>query len=174
VFYCRKFGLSNFTDRNAAVLHPTQHSRMYKMFPNSLPGCALKGSDGTLVLIQVGCVSQIQHSVPHHFTWGRKQIQFSKRRSLEPSLNQWQTKTPCLKAASELYRPSDRRLSAKLVPDLLMEGATWSMWRIPYGRILGFLDWSRHFFLHSTRSSSIVLTRLSGPRFRPITSQKIW
>jgi hypothetical protein len=31
----------------------------------------------------------------------------------------------------------------------------------PYGNILGFLDQSRYFFLPS--SSSIVLTRLSGP-----------
>jgi hypothetical protein len=40
----------------------------------------------------------------------------------------------------------------------------------PYGRILGFLDRSRYFsaiFLSS--SSSIVLTRLSGPRYRPTT-----
>jgi hypothetical protein len=35
----------------------------------------------------------------------------------------------------------------------------------PYGRILGFLDRSRYFFLSS--SSSVVLTRLSGPRSRP-------
>jgi hypothetical protein len=31
------------------------------------------------------------------------------------------------KSASELYRPSDRRVSAKLVPTLLwVDGATWS------------------------------------------------
>jgi hypothetical protein len=35
----------------------------------------------------------------------------------------------------------------------------------PYGRILDFLD-SRYF---STNSSSLVLTRLSGPRSRPTT-----
>jgi hypothetical protein len=35
----------------------------------------------------------------------------------------------------------------------------------PYGRILGFLDRSRYTFLSS--SSSVVLTRLSGPRSRP-------
>jgi hypothetical protein len=39
----------------------------------------------------------------------------------------------------------------------------------PYGRILGFLDFSR-LFLPS--SSSIVLTRLSGTRSRPTTTQK--
>jgi hypothetical protein len=37
----------------------------------------------------------------------------------------------------------------------------------PYGRILGFLDRSRYFFLSS--SSSVVLTRLNGPRSRPTT-----
>jgi hypothetical protein len=40
----------------------------------------------------------------------------------------------------------------------------------PYGRILGFLDRSRHFFFQAARQ--IVLTRLSGPRSRP-TTQKI-
>jgi hypothetical protein len=42
----------------------------------------------------------------------------------------------------------------------------------PYGRILGFLDRSGYFFFSS--SSSIVLTRLSGPRSSPTTSQSIW
>jgi hypothetical protein len=37
----------------------------------------------------------------------------------------------------------------------------------PSGRVLGFLDRSRYFFLSS--SSSVVLTRLSGSRSRPIT-----
>jgi hypothetical protein len=41
----------------------------------------------------------------------------------------------------------------------------------PYGRILGFLDGSRYFVLPS--SSSTVLTRLSGPRPRPTTYQKM-
>jgi hypothetical protein len=41
-------------------------------------------------------------------------------------------KTPWPQSASELYRPSDRRLSAKLVPTFCgLEGATWSAWRIP-------------------------------------------
>jgi hypothetical protein len=46
----------------------------------------------------------------------------------------WQgiKKTPWLQSASELYRPSDRRLSTKLMPTFLrIEGATWSAWRIP-------------------------------------------
>jgi hypothetical protein len=36
----------------------------------------------------------------------------------------------------------------------------------PYGRILGFLDRSRYF---SNSSSSVILTRLSGPRSIPTT-----
>jgi hypothetical protein len=41
----------------------------------------------------------------------------------QPSLK----KTPWPQSASELYRPIDRRLSAKLVPTFLgIEGATWS------------------------------------------------
>jgi hypothetical protein len=43
-------------------------------------------------------------------------------------------------SASELYRPSDRRLSAKLVPTF--ENRRCHVVRVtdPYGRILGFLD----------------------------------
>jgi hypothetical protein len=52
-------------------------------------------------------------------------------------------KTPWPESASELYRPSDRHLSAKLVPTLWTEG--WICGYVvsvtdPYGRILGFLD----------------------------------
>jgi hypothetical protein len=42
----------------------------------------------------------------------------------------------------------------------------------PYCCILDFLDRSRYFFFPS--SSSVVLTRLSGARSRPSTSQKMW
>jgi hypothetical protein len=41
----------------------------------------------------------------------------------------------------------------------------------PHGRNLGFLDLEPLLF-HSS-SSSVTLTRLSGPRSRPTTSQKI-
>jgi uncharacterized SAM-binding protein YcdF (DUF218 family) len=48
--------------------------------------------------------------------------------------------TPWLLSASELYRPRDRRLSAKLVPTFATRG--WHVVSVtdPYGRILGFLD----------------------------------
>jgi hypothetical protein len=43
-------------------------------------------------------------------------------------------------SASELYRPSDRRLSTKLVPIFLrVEGIAWSAQRIPTAVNLGFL-----------------------------------
>jgi hypothetical protein len=41
---------------------------------------------------------------------------------------------------SELYRQSDRRLSAKLVPTFAVRGVSYTARRIPYGRNLDFLD----------------------------------
>jgi hypothetical protein len=54
--------------------------------------------------------------------------------------------TPWPESTSELYRPSDRRLSAKLVPTFAVRRShvvsmTHSAWRI-----LGFLDRSRYIF----------------------------
>jgi hypothetical protein len=75
-----------------------------------------------------------------------------------------------LKCASELYHPSDRCLSAMLMPIFMDRG-------IPCGQHNGSLrPYSRlsrpepQFSLPS--SSSIVLTRLSGLRSRPTNSQK--
>jgi hypothetical protein len=47
---------------------------------------------------------------------------------------------------NELYRPSDRRLSAKLVPAFVEGGCRAVSTTDPYGRILGLLDRSRYFF----------------------------
>jgi hypothetical protein len=55
-------------------------------------------------------------------------------------------------------------VSAKL---LWIEGVAWSARRIPKAVISVFLT-------GAASSSSIVLVRLSGPRSRPATSQKIW
>jgi hypothetical protein len=52
--------------------------------------------------------------------------------------------------ASELYRPNDRRLSAKLVPTFAGRGCQVISATDPYGRILGFLDQSRYFFFQVT------------------------
>jgi hypothetical protein len=83
-----------------------------------------------------------------------------------------ENKTPWPKFTSKRYRPSDRRLSTKLVPTFTDIECHMVNVADPYGRNLGFLDRSRYFFLLS--SSSIVLTRLSGPRSRPTTFKKIW
>jgi hypothetical protein len=55
------------------------------------------------------------------------------------------TKTPWSESASELYRPSDRRLSAKRLPTCADGGCHVASVTDSYGRILGFLDRSRYF-----------------------------
>jgi hypothetical protein len=72
---------------------------------------------------------------------------------------------------NELYRPSYRRLSAKLVSSLcgqrVLHGQRDGSLR-PYSRI------SRpEPLLLLPSSSSVVLTRLSGPRSRPITQKNM-
>jgi hypothetical protein len=54
-------------------------------------------------------------------------------------------KTPWSESASELYRPSDRRLSAKRLPTFADRGCPVVSVTDPHGRILGFLDRSRYF-----------------------------
>jgi hypothetical protein len=53
--------------------------------------------------------------------------------------------TPWSESASELYRPNDRRLSAKWLPTFEDRGCHVVSVTDPYGRILGFLDRSRYF-----------------------------
>jgi hypothetical protein len=53
--------------------------------------------------------------------------------------------TPWFESASELYRPSDRRLSAKWLPTCADSGCHVVSLTDPSGRILGFLDRSRYF-----------------------------
>jgi CBS-domain-containing membrane protein len=49
-------------------------------------------------------------------------------------------------SASELFRPSDLRLSAKLVPTIADRGCHVVSVTDPYGHILGVIDQSRYFF----------------------------
>jgi hypothetical protein len=49
-------------------------------------------------------------------------------------------------SASELYRPSDRRSSVKLVPTFADRGCHDASVTDPFGRILGSLHRSRYFF----------------------------
>jgi hypothetical protein len=55
---------------------------------------------------------------------------------------------------------------------LRIEGVAWSAQRIPTAVKLCFLD-PEPLLFHSC-SSSVILTRLSGPRSRLTTSQHIW
>jgi hypothetical protein len=53
--------------------------------------------------------------------------------------------TPWSEAASELYRPSDRRLSTKRLPTFADRRCHVVSVTDPYGRIVGFLDSSGYF-----------------------------
>jgi hypothetical protein len=53
---------------------------------------------------------------------------------------------PWTESESELYRPGDRPLSAKLVPTFVNRGCHKVSVTDPYGRNLGFRDRSRYFF----------------------------
>jgi hypothetical protein len=57
----------------------------------------------------------------------------------------WHHSTPWSESASELYRPSNRRMSAKWLPTFADKGCHVVSVTDPYGRILGFLDRSRYF-----------------------------
>jgi hypothetical protein len=56
------------------------------------------------------------------------------------------TITPWPESASELYRPSNRHLSAKLVPTFVDRGCHVVSVTDPYGSFLGFLDLRFYFF----------------------------
>jgi hypothetical protein len=75
-------------------------------------------------------------------------------------------------SATELYRLSDRRLSTKSLSTFADRG-------VPCGQLGGSLRPYCRFsrpepLLFLPSSPSVVLTRLSGPRSRPTTSQKVW
>jgi hypothetical protein len=53
--------------------------------------------------------------------------------------------TPWSESASELYRPSDLRLSTNWLPTFVGKGCHVVSVTDPYGRILDFLDRSRYF-----------------------------
>jgi hypothetical protein len=60
--------------------------------------------------------------------------------SLQVTSGNKNKQTPWPESASELCRPSDRRLSAKLVPNFADRGCHVVSVTDPYGRNLGFLD----------------------------------
>jgi hypothetical protein len=73
----------------------------------------------------------------------------------QPNLRQ-KKKTQWPKSSSELYRPSDRRLSAQLVPTFADRGCHVVSVTDPYGRILGFLDRGRKYIPSARKSQSRV------------------
>jgi hypothetical protein len=78
---------------------------------------------------RVKCLTQSNRTCP---TWHCPDTLQDKKKKLRG-----------LKSASELYRPSDRRLSAKLVPTSVDRGCHVVSVTDPYGR---FLNRSRYFF----------------------------
>jgi hypothetical protein len=121
-----------------------------------------------------GTVGQIVSDVANRLSltplqWSKKKLLYYRDHRIYKRLKVIQTNSVAL--ASELYRPSDRRLPAKLVPTFAVRGCHVVGVTDPYGRVLGSRP-EPLLFLPS--SSSIVLTKLSGPRSRPTTSQKIW
>jgi hypothetical protein len=78
--------------------------------------------------------------------------------------------TPWPESASELFRPRDRRLSAKLVPTFADRGVS-RIQRNGSLRLHSRLSRPEP-LLFLPSSSSVVLARLGGSRSRPTTSQK--
>jgi hypothetical protein len=82
---------------------------------------------------------------------------------VSPLFRTFTPKTPWPEYTNEPYRPSGRRLSAKLVPTFADRECHVVSATDPYDRILGSLDRSRYFF-----------RRLSGPRtYTPGNNTKI-
>jgi hypothetical protein len=81
--------------------------------------------------------------------------------------------SPWPQSASELYRQSGRHRSAKVVVlTLASRGVHVVSATGPHGRKALFSR-PEPLLIYSS-SSSVDLTRLSGPRSRPTTTQKIW
>jgi hypothetical protein len=77
------------------------------------------------------------------------------------------SKTPWSESASELYRPTDRRLSAKWLPNCADRGCHVVCVTDPSGRISRFSRQEPLLFYQV--APQFVLMRLSAPRSRPTT-----
>jgi hypothetical protein len=82
------------------------------------------------------------------------------------------TKTSWLESARELYRPKYSSLSAKLVPTFAARGCHVVIVADPLRPYSRFSRSEPLFFLSS--SSSVVLTRLSGPRSSRESNPDLW
>jgi hypothetical protein len=81
-------------------------------------------------------------------TKGRKMDNVKK---LNNFIRNEQKQTQWFESASELYRPSYRSFSAKLVPTFTDRRCHLASVTDSYGRILGFLDLSRYVFFQVAR-----------------------
>jgi hypothetical protein len=77
----------------------------------------------------------------------RRKLRRKRRRirRLERRMRRRRKKSPWSESASELYRPSDRRLSAKCLPTFADRECHVVSVTNPYGRILDFLNKGRYF-----------------------------
>jgi hypothetical protein len=95
-----------------------------------------------LKCIPLPCVRRVLS----HFQSCHPHIQFTIDRKMKLANKQQTKQTPWPESASKLYGPSDRRLSTKLVPTFTDGVCHVVSVTDPYGRNLGFLDRSCHFF----------------------------
>jgi hypothetical protein len=93
------------------------------------------------------------HSIVSDTPTVMEKLKHGDRRRTSGDLRTWRKrfkpleqkkKNSGLQSASELYRPSDRRLSEKLVPTWRIKGVAWSGQRIPTAVNFVFLDRSRY------------------------------
>jgi hypothetical protein len=104
-----------------------------------------------------------RHAVSNNTVWNRTQWNSSKHKycpmryrphqkwlseaiQCSPASRKLVTKNPLSEYARKLYRPSNRRLSAKSVSNSANRGCHVVRVTDPYARIFGFLDQSRYVF----------------------------
>jgi hypothetical protein len=121
-------------------------------------------------LFSILFVPRINKFVPHDFEPGNSHLPFETNSYVQTLISEGK-ETPWPESANELYRLSNYRLSAKLVPTFADRGcnvvSVASLWQYSW------LSRPEPLLIPPS-SFSIVLTRLSGPRYRPTTSQKTW
>jgi hypothetical protein len=122
----------NQEDRNLNIT--TAHS--YPCASSNVTGRAVETIPGTQLKWESGVSSQalILQILTRQYDW-----------LLTLHITLGGEKTPWSESASELYRPSDCRLSVKWLPTFADRRCHVVSVTDPYGRILGFIDRSRYF-----------------------------
>jgi hypothetical protein len=108
---------------------------------NTRVGLSLPGSNGKVVL-----TFERDEVMEEEIAKKKRMSGWGKKRQQEVKKEERIKKTQWPESASELYRPSDRRLLPKLAPTFADRGCHVVSVTDPYGSILGFLDRSRYFF----------------------------